>query len=431
MAVADLGAREERKYCLYISGTRDQADDHVASIASLLESPEMAKYYPAMAERSLGKFGNPRGWRRNRLWTASGFVVDAMGLDVALRGVKLEEQRPDLIVLDDIDSEDDSPQTTANKIRAITKKLLPAGSSDVAIVAVQNLVIPDGVFAQLADGRADWLARRTVSGPIPAIENLTYVTENGKHRITGGQPTWAGQDLATCQAQLEDWGLDAFLTEAQHEVLVGGDLLVYGLQENGIRYYEPSRNRVPAKWALSQSKWQIGMVDPGGGGVFKSGIGVLGVSGDERMHFFREGLLPSSVSPRMCAEWFTAIGAELDAVVYDPSQESLGEGLRELGYNAVPANNARQYGVGIVREYLLSARLTFDPSAVELHKQMGQYWRIKPSENVTTVAGSFPTRAGPGHHAELPDLVRYGVVYVQEHFPRRPPAPVRLEMAWR
>lgn len=418
MAAVDLGARSKRKYCLYVSGTQQQADDHVGNVATMLESDSLASYVPNMGERNVGKFGNPRAWRRNRVWTAHGFVVDALGLDTAARGVKLEQQRPDLIILDDIDDSDDSPETTRKKAEAITRRLIPAGSFDVAVLAIQNLVIPDGVFAQLADGRADWLARRIVSGPIPAVENLTYVTEGGKHRITGGEPTWAGQDLETCQAQLEDWGLDAFLMEAQHNVTISGDLLVYGMQEDGRRYYEPSRNRVPAKWRLQASKWQIGLVDPGGGGVFKSGIGILGVSGDERMHFFTEGLLPSSITARMCAEWFTEQGAELDAVVYDPSQESLGEALRELGYNAVPANNARSYGVGIVREHFGSGRLTIDPEATELHKQLGQYWRIRPGENLTAAAGSFPTRAGPGHHAELPDLLRYGVVFVQEHFPR-------------
>lgn len=419
LAVVDLGARSKRKYCLYVSGTQEQADDHVGNVAIMLESDALARYVPEMGERRLGKYGNSRGWRRNRLWTAHGFVVDAIGLDTAARGVKLEEQRPDLIVLDDIDDTEDSPATTRKKIDAITKRLLPAGSSDVAVLAIQNLVIPNGVFAQLADGRADWLARRMVSGPIPAVENLTYVTENGRHRITGGTPTWEGQNLATCQAQLEDWGLMAFLTEAQHDVEATGDMLVYGRRDDGIRYYDPERNRKPARWRLEDSKWQVVVVDPGGGGLFKSGLGVIGVSGDERMHWFREGLLSSSISARQVAEWIATHNLGPDAIVYDPSQESLGEGLRELGFNAVPANNSRQYGVGLVREYFVSGRLTIDPESVNLHRQLNEYWVIPMDENIRA-NGTFPTRAGPGHHAELPDGLRYGVVFIQEAFPRSP-----------
>jgi len=37
-----------------------------------------------------------KGWRRNRLRTASGFTIVAIGLDTAARGVKLDEDRPDL-----------------------------------------------------------------------------------------------------------------------------------------------------------------------------------------------------------------------------------------------------------------------------------------------------------------------------------------------
>ncbi len=82
MAVA-WGARKTRRYVWYLSETQDQADDHVGNIASMLESAEISRYYPAMGERLVGKFGNSRGWRRNRLRTASGsFTVDALGLDV-------------------------------------------------------------------------------------------------------------------------------------------------------------------------------------------------------------------------------------------------------------------------------------------------------------------------------------------------------------
>ena len=31
-------------------------------------------------------------------------------------------------------------------------------------------------------------------------------------------PTWEGQDLAVCETQINDWGLSAFLREAQQEV---------------------------------------------------------------------------------------------------------------------------------------------------------------------------------------------------------------------
>lgn len=223
LGVVALGARRRRRYVLYVCDTQDQADDHVANIGALLESKSVSDHYPALGERRLGKYGNSRGWRRNRLVTASGLVVDALGLDRSARGVKFEDDRPDLIVFDDLDGEDDTAVTTEAKIERITKKLLPAGAPSLAVLAIQNLVHPDSVFAQLVDGRAEFLANRRVSGPIPAVRGL--VTEqqhqpDGSSRwvIVAGEPTWEGQSLEVCQSQIDLWGITAFLTEAQHEV---------------------------------------------------------------------------------------------------------------------------------------------------------------------------------------------------------------------
>lgn len=219
MAGAMVAALGTRAYALYICETQEQADDHVSNTAALLESSPFDQFYPSAASRKVGKFGNAKGWRRNRVRTASGFTLDAIGLDTAARGVKLEGDRPDLIILDDIDGKLDSAATTAKKIITITHTLLPAGSDDVAVLAVQNLVVPDGVFSQLADGRADFMAERIVSGPHPAIENLVIEDVSGKATITGGTPTWPeGMSIAVCQADLDNIGQTAFRAEKQHDV---------------------------------------------------------------------------------------------------------------------------------------------------------------------------------------------------------------------
>ncbi len=223
MACVALGARRRRRYGLYVCAVQDQADDHVQNVAGLLESSTVERFYPELAERMVGKYGNSRGWRVNRLRTSSGFTIDAVGLDTAARGVKLEEARPDFLILDDLDNELDSPQTTERKIKTLTRGLLPAGSTDLAVLAIQNLVHPESIFARLAgvaEAEADFLGRRVVLGPIPAVEDLATEQREGRSVIVGGTPTWEGQNLDTCQDQIDDWGLSAFLAEAQHEVQV-------------------------------------------------------------------------------------------------------------------------------------------------------------------------------------------------------------------
>lgn len=216
LGVVRVGERQTRKYIWYVSSTQDKADKHVESIAALLEN--------SGAQRAVGKYGNSKGWRRERLRTENGLTVDALGLDVGARGAKVEDQRPDMIILDDIDENEDSLVTTMKKAGIITKSILPAGSNDCAVLFIQNLIHPESIASRLADGRADFLIDRIVSGPFPAIESLAVQQIDGRFVITGGTVTWAGQDLLACQAQMDTWGYSAFLQEAQHDVERSGGL---------------------------------------------------------------------------------------------------------------------------------------------------------------------------------------------------------------
>lgn len=230
MACVALGARKKKRYVLYVSGTQEQADDHVANIGDMLASPSIERYYPELAQRDINKFGSSKGWRRNRLRTAASFTVDAIGLDVArTRGAKLEDARPDLIILDDVDDGEDSEDLTNKKVRALTRKLLPAGSADLAVIAIQNLVHEASIFSQLADGTAKFLNDRIVSGPIPAIHDLDYDEEvfrkTGRLLIRSGRPAWAGLSLDRAQRIALDEGGEAFLVERQHLTYLLGGLI--------------------------------------------------------------------------------------------------------------------------------------------------------------------------------------------------------------
>ncbi|MBS1725372.1 MAG: phage terminase large subunit [Armatimonadetes bacterium] len=217
LGTAYIGSKAElpRRYVLYVSETQDQADKHVAAIATLLEAIGI--------DRSLSVYGHSKGWKRNQLRTASGFNVESLGLDTAARGIKLDEFRPDLIIFDDIDNQEDNGKATEKKIRAITTSIIPAGSRDCCILFLQNLIIENGIMSQLVDGRADFLLDRIVGEPEPAVRNLvveTFEREDGRnvHRIVSGEPTWAGQDLQSCEELINKIGLRAFLRESQHEV---------------------------------------------------------------------------------------------------------------------------------------------------------------------------------------------------------------------
>lgn len=224
LAIVSLAAMNRRKYFLYVRSTQELADKSVDNIASMLESSIFASSYPDASSKQVGKYGQSKGWRRNRLRTANGVTIDAYGLDVALRGTKVEEMRPDMIIFDDIDEKDDTLATTNKKIQTITKSILPAGSWDVAVLCIQNLIISNGFFARMANGTADYLFNRQLIGPVPAIQDLTYdevfdeESNMTYYKITSGVPTWEGQSIEICEDLMNAWGDLAFLAEAQHDV---------------------------------------------------------------------------------------------------------------------------------------------------------------------------------------------------------------------
>ncbi|MEO6566218.1 MAG: hypothetical protein ABIO63_09300 [Casimicrobiaceae bacterium] len=219
-AVVRIGSKGVRRYGLYVSSTQVKADGHVMTIGAMLESKPYANYYSKMSSRAVNQYGSSKGWKHNRLITKSGFALDAFGLDSGLRGAKIEDARPDFIIIDDVDEQFDSVSTTLKKIGVITNSILPAGSDDCAILFIQNLIAPDSIASRLVDGRADFMRNRILSGPHPAVKNLEYEWDSLQERfiVTGGEPTWSARSLDDVQSKIDDWGLSSYLREAQHEV---------------------------------------------------------------------------------------------------------------------------------------------------------------------------------------------------------------------
>lgn len=285
MMTTALAARLRRKYALYVSGKQSQADDHVWNIGDMMTAPHIAEDYPELADRARGTYG-PAAWRRNRLMAANGFTVDALGLDTAMRGVKLGRERPDLIILDDIDDVTDSAYLTGQKLLRITRSLIPTGAQEsLAIVAIQNLVLRGGIFDRLVHGTAGFLQGAILQGPIPALREcvIENVPGHAVPQITHGVPTWpGGQSVAVCQAYINRFGLEAFLAECQHEVLLLSGL-IHGR-------FSPSVHRWPEELPYPRFTRMVGGLDHGSEGETAHPTAGLvgGVTGDGRVLLLAE-----------------------------------------------------------------------------------------------------------------------------------------------
>lgn len=218
LGVVYLASRRTRKFALIVSGTQAQANSQVSNIASKME-------YAGM-KQACNEQGRPKAWRRQQL-QAESITVAAYGLDTSMRGIMIEDYRPDFVICDDIDAIGDSLDVTEKKMLALTNSVLPTGSDDCAVLFLQNLITENSVFSQLKDGRVDFMVNAEYSEE-PAVHGLEteiqWEPTFGRYvqKIVAGEATWKGQSLYTCQQQIYEWGYSAFMREAQHQVRQGG-----------------------------------------------------------------------------------------------------------------------------------------------------------------------------------------------------------------
>jgi hypothetical protein len=226
MGATAVGALNTRKYILYISETEDQAKEHLATIQSNLETPELRAVYPNLGARLENQYGASKGWSSQKIRTKAGLDLRCLSLEKAARGIKQDGFRPDLPVFDDIDSEEDTLQAKKKKLNQIRKKILAASATSATGLFGQNIITNRSIANDFVKGDPPFFADAEIVGPIPAAydlevgENPDYVAGSGQRKwfVLGGTPTWEGQSLEVIEGQINDWSLPAFLAESQHEV---------------------------------------------------------------------------------------------------------------------------------------------------------------------------------------------------------------------
>lgn len=210
-------------YCLYVSGTQDLANNHLTEIEGLLDSEIVSHYYPDICRPEKSSISNQsKSWRQDLLRTASGYIFQAIGLNVGVRGANKKGLRPTLIVPDDIDDKKDSPAVADTKADTLLSSVLPTKGNRTLFVMAQNLIHEHGVVNQIHTGKLRALVSRITSGPHPALLNFKTEEETvgGQiiDKITAGVPTWPGYGKDRCQEDINDYGLPAFKRECQHDL---------------------------------------------------------------------------------------------------------------------------------------------------------------------------------------------------------------------
>lgn len=227
-AAVVLVGQERRSFGLYVSGTQLLANKHVASVQGMLESDPIQQYYPGIGRPKIGITGLQRAWRTGagsqaELQCENGASILAVGLDTAVRGLKLEHRRPDFIILDELDDRHDSPEAVKKNIEALTSNILPMRAPGCWVLFVQNMIHDYSIMTGVVRGDIKLLSNRELIGPVPAVWDCEIEhgedREDGRDVITAGRAAWPERlPLEECQRIIDEETLEAFLGEYQHEV---------------------------------------------------------------------------------------------------------------------------------------------------------------------------------------------------------------------
>lgn len=154
------------RFAAAFANTPEQAETHLASFKSELErNPLLRVDYPELVTPKTRGRGTTEADRVSLYHAKSGFVFAASGMDSANLGLKVGNQRPDLIILDDIEPHEAkySAKLAAKRLDTLRSAILPlniyARVEAVGTVTMVGSVIHQFVEAAKPAGKPEaWVA---------------------------------------------------------------------------------------------------------------------------------------------------------------------------------------------------------------------------------------------------------------------------------
>ena len=143
----------KRRFVVLISDTADKAGDFLEQVKhELVHNERLLEDYPEVCERG-GRYPRPPRWRSHEIITHNQVKVLAMGWGQNIRGRRHIENRPDLILLDDVESRENthSPEARAKLDEWFNKSVLKAGTKETQVIIVGTIQHYDSLLAKLTD----------------------------------------------------------------------------------------------------------------------------------------------------------------------------------------------------------------------------------------------------------------------------------------
>lgn len=142
---ATLGV-QQKKFVLIVCGTQGQAKNHMSNLKKEVESNKLLT-------KDLGPFHEENDeWARSSIvFSNTGARIMVASVEQSIRGVRHRQNRPDLIILDDVE-DSGSTKTLEGRDKTFnwyTQEIVPLGDSRTRIIIVGNLLDDDSLVMRL------------------------------------------------------------------------------------------------------------------------------------------------------------------------------------------------------------------------------------------------------------------------------------------
>lgn len=283
---------KKKHYIVIISDTADQANDFLNNIKAEFEDNTLLI--------------NDFGYQQGLVWTSSDLIlkdddvrIQALGVGKRIRGRRFKQWRPDLIICDDLENDENvqSPDQRKKNEQWMFKALSKAGDERTDKIVIGTIIHYDSLLTKLLSNPVyrTRLYKAVIKWSesklweewekiIVDLENknrlndgLLFFEAHKDEMLAGTQVLWPEKEsyYALMLQRIAD-GPAAFSSEKQNEPLAEDDR--YFL-ESWIHYYEDAD-------IMGKTLYIVGFVDPSmgkAGGDF-SGIITLGVDANFRVY---------------------------------------------------------------------------------------------------------------------------------------------------
>ncbi|HVL63457.1 MAG TPA: hypothetical protein VM430_18920 [Microbacterium sp.] len=160
-------AHGHKKFVAAFAHSGPQAEQHLSTFRNELENNELLRAdFPELCEPKLRARGATVADRDKQTTRANGFTFAARGIDEGVLGMKVEQRRPDLIVLDDVEPDEAaySLYQVGKRLGTLLDAILPINIR-AHVVLAGTTTIAGGIVHQLiqhelgedVDSPAEWI----------------------------------------------------------------------------------------------------------------------------------------------------------------------------------------------------------------------------------------------------------------------------------